>query len=264
VARKKSKPEGQDVDLMTEPGAAKLADPLTPASDPDAPSLAPEGDIDLRMASPGPAPATAPVPSPPTAVPMPATETLLLPLEERIRRLEAVVTHLGELQGLEQRVAERVATQMQREPPAPAGPTVLASAAALMDAGRQLLPDIHRSAGPTNVVTTVPRPAFGGKIAFLGEVLTELQAIYYMYVDPRYRLSWLGRVVPVVLLGLFFTTGWWVKYGTCGLGAIPIVGEVLLVRVIELVLCYLLFKIVGLEARRYRETAPDLPAHLRP
>jgi hypothetical protein len=43
---------------------------------------------------------------------------------------------------------------------------------------------------------------------------------------------------------------------------IPVVGG-LLNKVIDLVLAFLLFKVLGHEARRYRETAPDLPPTLR-
>ena len=231
MARKKSKPGGQDVDLTTQPGTAKPAGPGDPAGPPpdglpgpapQAPAPAASPDFDLALAPAGPPPE---------------------PLEERIRRLEEAVDQLGQLQALEQRVADRVATQLRREPPAPApapAPSVLASAAALVDAGRQLLP----SAEPP------PRPGpHGGWLWLLREALTELQATFYMYVDPRYRLSWIGRVVPPVLLVLFVFSSWWL--GT------------LLVKPVELLLCYGLFKVVGVEARRYRETAPDLPPHLR-
>jgi hypothetical protein len=88
------------------------------------------------------------------------------------------------------------------------------------------------------------------------EVVAELQAMFYMYVDPRYRLSWIGRIVPAVLLAAFLTSGWWVGWLPCGVGT-------LLHKPIELVLCYGMFKTLGHEARRYRETAPDLPQGLR-
>jgi hypothetical protein len=89
------------------------------------------------------------------------------------------------------------------------------------------------------------------------DALAEARAIFRMYVDPRYRLSWSGRVVPPVLLVAFVTTGWWVP-----LTAVPGVGWVVR-RAVELVLGFVLFKVLGYEARRYRETAPDLPPSLR-
>ena len=80
--------------------------------------------------------------------------------------------------------------------------------------------------------------------------------MFYMYVDPRYRLSWSGRVVSPVLLGLFLTTGLWVPPLLFGIGEI-------LRKSIEIVLCFGLIKLLSYEARRYRETAPDLPPSLR-
>ena len=42
----------------------------------------------------------------------------------------------------------------------------------------------------------------------------------------------------------------------------PFLG-IILMKPVDLVLAYFLFRILGREARRYRETAPDLPSHLR-
>jgi hypothetical protein len=83
------------------------------------------------------------------------------------------------------------------------------------------------------------------------ETLTEARVILRMYLDPRYRLSWTGRVVPLVLLALFFTTGFW----------LPLFWPVQ--RMVELLITFVFFKVLGHEARRYRETAPDLPPTLR-
>ncbi|MFM7150774.1 MAG: hypothetical protein ACKO23_13110 [Gemmataceae bacterium] len=84
----------------------------------------------------------------------------------------------------------------------------------------------------------------------------ELQAIYYMYVDPRYRMSWFGRFVPLALLVLFATSSWWLSFFACGL-------LTWMTKPVDLVLLYFLFKILGVEATHYRETAPDLPPGLR-
>jgi hypothetical protein len=78
-----------------------------------------------------------------------------------------------------------------------------------------------------------------------------------MFVDPRYRLSWFGRVVPIVLTAAIATSHWWVIGSS-----IPLFGSVL-DKAVDLVLAFALFKVLGHEARRYRETSPDLPPHLR-
>jgi hypothetical protein len=91
----------------------------------------------------------------------------------------------------------------------------------------------------------------------LRDTLAEVRAILRMFVDPRYHLPWSGRVVPLVLLGLIAVSYYWVPGTT-----IPILGY-WVDKAIDLLLAFLLFKVLGHEARRYRETAPDLPRSLR-
>jgi hypothetical protein len=64
-------------------------------------------------------------------------------------------------------------------------------------------------------------------------------------------------VVPLVLLAGIATSGFWVLGSS-----IPILGP-LLTRAVDLVLAFVLFKVLGKESRRYRQTAPDLPPSLR-
>ena len=53
----------------------------------------------------------------------------------------------------------------------------------------------------------------------VGLVLTELRAMYCMFFDPRYRLSWLGRLAPIVLVSLIFSSWLWVPFaGITGVG----------------------------------------------
>ena len=85
----------------------------------------------------------------------------------------------------------------------------------------------------------------------------ELRAILRMFVDPRYRMSWGGRVTAIVL-ALAFAFSYWLVPGT----SIWAFGYCL-DKVTDLVLCFALFKVLTYEARRYRETAPDLPPSLR-
>ncbi len=64
-------------------------------------------------------------------------------------------------------------------------------------------------------------------------------------------------MVPPILLGAIVLIHYWLPFAI-----IPIVGPIL-EKVGELVIAFMLFKVLGHEARRYRETAPDLPSSLR-
>jgi hypothetical protein len=96
-----------------------------------------------------------------------------------------------------------------------------------------------------------------GRSWLLWEGLAEARAIWRMYLDPRYRLSWFARIVPAVLVCAILSSGFWNP-----LAHLFVVGG-LLDKVVDLVLAFALFKVLGHEARRYRETAPDLPPSLR-
>jgi hypothetical protein len=85
--------------------------------------------------------------------------------------------------------------------------------------------------------------------------LAEVRAIHRMFVDPRYSMSWTGRIVPLILVVLFVFPYYWVPFATL-LGWI-------IERPVQLLVAYILVKTLQWEARRYRETAPDLPASLR-
>ncbi len=225
MARRRFKPDGQDSALTNEPAPSQegvFVGPLAPSSS--------EPEFDLTMTPPSPQP-----------VPMPATETLLVPLEERLRRVEAALTKLAELQepaAPSDRGVGQVTTR-------PGPPSMLSKAAALLPA----LSLVSRPASGATASTT-------GKIGLLWDMAAELQAIYYMYVDPRYRLSRFGRFMPLGLMALFLTSGWWMAFIGCGVGKF-------FVPLADLAICYVMFKLLNVEARRYRETAPDLPAHLR-
>ena len=91
----------------------------------------------------------------------------------------------------------------------------------------------------------------------LSEMWAEVRAFRYMFFDPRYRMSTIGRVLPSLLLIAFLTTGFWLPGAN-----LPGVGG-LLQRAVELIIGFALFKVLSHEARRYRRTAPDLPRSLR-
>jgi len=163
-------------------------------------------------------------------------------LEDRLNKLEDVLKSLRAQQF----------TTLPSQPPPPALP----SAEVLLGAGQMLslahqalqpLSDPQRAAAIASTLRT------DGPILF--EMYAELRCILRMYVDPRYSLSWLTRMTPWVILVLM--VGAWI-----GFSGMAYVGPVL-EHLTFAVLLYVLYKVLGREAHRYRQTSPDLPPSLR-
>jgi hypothetical protein len=204
-------------------------------------------------------PPAAPVAQVLTPVAVPAHEPALLPLERRVRRLEDAIAQLQDLQGIQTRVAGRVpGPAPQAQPATPSRP----SAELLLNVGKHLL-GAAASAAPATPPAPQPQPPtppLSGRargVWLFRDTVAEARAILHMFVDPRYRMSWAGRIVVVGLAAAFVFSYWWVP-GT----SIPLVGY-WVNKAVDLVLAFVLFKVLGYEARRYRETAPDLPPTLR-
>lgn len=188
-------------------------------------------------------------------------------LEDRVRRLEDVVASLQDTRPLEERVLEGLTARLER---ARGNPSDLANSAGLIiDAGRRLLPaavgvlqegvnaaDAAAQAQARGSTDSSRRPWL------LFEVYAELRTMLRMYVDPRYRMGWQGRVLPVALLGAIVTSWFWLP-GTATLGAISSALGTLYMKVFDLAIAFVLCKVVHREVQRYRETSPDLPPSLR-
>ncbi len=186
----------------------------------------------------------------PVAAPVaiPAADALL-PLEVRIRRLEEALAQLQPPRGGDSRIV-----------PQPAGPgQPTATTTALLDVGKRLL------GAATHAVTAAPAPSpvsppssVGGRaLWFLWDAWAEARAIVRLFVDPRYHLPWSARIPPLLLLAAILTSYYWVPGTT-----IPVLGS-WINKMVDLLLAFLLFKWLGHEARRYRQTSPDLPPGLR-
>jgi hypothetical protein len=185
-------------------------------------------------------------------------------LEQRVRRLEDALATLQDTRQIEERVVER----LSRAAPVASPVAVPASASAglLIDVSRRMLPAavdvIQNEAAAADAharhAAAGPRPAW-----LLIDLYAEVRAMFYMYVDPRYRMTWVGRVVPFVLLAALLTSMLWFPFLSAAYQLSAFLG-ILLMKPIDLVLAFFLFRILGREAARYRATAPDLPAHLRP
>jgi hypothetical protein len=225
-----------------------------PAPDPEPapllePMLAPSEQVELVLSSPPVA-----QPAPPVATVVPAATSPHL--EERIRKLESLLSQVHDLQAIEERVAARVANQVQTTLTVPVpvrventGPSMLGSARALFEAGSRLLPLLPHGVAP------------GGTRGWLvWELIAEARAMVCMYLDPRYRLPWSGYFLPPVLFVAYLFSFYWLPF-TSLLAKLNLAWA--LTVPVDLLLLYVMFKILGHEARRYRQTAPDLPPSLR-
>jgi hypothetical protein len=179
-----------------------------------------------REPPPGPdqPPAEAPVQPPP------------LGLEERVRRLEDILA--GMQYG--HTAIQETPPQLSPDAPPPELPPVPSD-------GVQL---------PPSAATPWLSPGMFPSQRWLPfEILAEFRAMIRMYLDPRYRLTWQTRLLPLlILLGMFLS---WLL-----ISGIAVIGF-LLDRAIFLVLAYALFKVLTREATRYRMTSPDIPPSMR-
>jgi hypothetical protein len=160
-----------------------------------------------------------------------------LTLEDRVRRLEDIIAaaHLGPPTSAKPRAAT-----------APLASPITATPAA----------------APAKKDTPAPPSPVPSRFSFrpaqswlLVEIYAELRAIFRMYFDPRYRMTWFTRLMSFLIIGSILLSRFFVS-------AIPLVGGIL-DMVLYPVLLYVLFKVLSREATRYRMTSPDLPAGLR-
>jgi hypothetical protein len=194
-------------------------------------------------------------------------------LEDRLRRLETVLTNLADTRQLEERLAERMSKRVDQATPvatlataplATAATAPLATAApatdqppakpnAIVEAGRRWWPFTFggQASGPGSADSGRASASW-----LLFDLLREFQSILHMYGDPRYRLTWSGRILPVVFLALIATSSFWTYPLT---GWMPALLGNLVLKTIDLVPAFCLFKVLSREARRYRETIPQYP-----
>ena len=165
----------------------------------------------------------------------------LSPLELRVKRLEEAV---AVLQGGSVR-EERIAAPPSAPPPPPL-PTSIQTA----------VPAIPAKPPPT-AFRTAPAAPQSRRRWLLWEIIAEFRVIVRMYSDPRYAMTWTGRLVPLALAFLIITSGYWGPWSY-----IPLLGW-FLDKCVNLAMAFVLFKVLAHEARRYRETSPDLPTSLR-
>lgn len=162
-------------------------------------------------------------------------------LGQRVQRLEDAVAALQDTRQLEERVLERV-----RHSAPVAGPASL-----IIDAGRHLLPAALESLhapmnGMDDPARATARPSW-----WLLDLYAEVRAVFWMFFDARYRLTWTARLVPAGLLFVFL-------FSWLFLSPFFLIGA-LLDKVVDVVVIVTAYKVLSREARRYRLLVPDFP-----
>jgi hypothetical protein len=175
-------------------------------------------------------------------------------LEQRVRRLEDAVATLQDTHPLEERIVERLARRLRRS-----SAVALQEAGTVYNAGRQLLPaalDLIRNQADEAERRSGASVADARRPWLIFEAYAEFRTMVRMFLDFRYRPTWIARVVPLALLILIMTSWIWLP----GTGILPGSFMTLVDKAVDLVLAFLAFKILHREARRYRELITDLPA----
>lgn len=97
----------------------------------------------------------------------------------------------------------------------------------------------------------------------LSQAFNNFRLFLRMYVDPRYRMSWLGRLVPLAFVVFFIISdmdlpfiGWFFFWN-------KLIGGGLINKAILLLFAWLTVRVLSREMRRYQETIPDVPEALR-
>lgn len=248
---------------VAEPPVAHIA---PPSAEPIlvAPPTEPMIETVARMSS-----VAAPLP-PAEPAPSPTRPQEVEALEDRLRRLESLLSNLADSKQMEDRLAERLSKRVEQAapvasiaaaptatvvPPTADAPGPMPQAATWLGAGRRWLP--LGLGWRTRVEKEKDGRANLHPSWLLFDVLREAQSILHMYGDPRYRLTWSGRVFPLLFLVAIFTSAlwtypllWWIPWETM---------KGLIIKAIDLVPAFFLFKVLSREARRYRETVQPYP-----
>lgn len=165
-------------------------------------------------------------------------------LERRVHRLEQAVAALGDTQLMEDRVVERVAQRV--EPTQNGG--LLSGASRLWKRGeRKAAPDSAGAAEPAPAPSPAPEPPRAPSGWLLTEFVHELRTVFRMFGDYRYRMSWAGRIVPVVCIIVAVLSYFVVRM-------IPLVGWAI-DTAIGIVLVIIVYKSMAREVRRYSSGA---------
>ena len=161
-------------------------------------------------------------------------------LEQRVRRLEDAVAALQDTQLMEDRVAERIVQRLEHAP-RPA----LDARDLILDAPRMLLPKTVEPL-PEEESTATGVAAAVRSSWLVMDVVREFRAMFRMLTDYRYRMTWAGRLVLLVAVGVAVLS-WLVLSGNFfGVGTV-------VDRVILVVAAVVAYKVLSRETQRYQE-----------
>jgi hypothetical protein len=157
---------------------------------------------------------------------------------DRLAKLERTLATLQDPNQLEQRVTEKLLAKMSEHSPAGLVPMLPGSAASSVAQG------LMTAAASAAVDSKFGKGSFWEAFS----ILKELQLVFRMYFDPRYRLSRIAQLgVPIIFVMMIlnylnFTQVW----------TLPIVAPIL-ERGIFIVLAFAMYKILAREAQRYSD-----------
>jgi hypothetical protein len=156
-------------------------------------------------------------------------------LEQRVHRLEDAVAALQDTRQLENRLVERLSRLAPFARPESAGLTIEATGRLVPAARGQVAPQATPASS---------RPWL------LLDAYHEARTVFRMFFDARYRVSRGVLPLSIGLLAAIGTSWLWVPASS-----LPVFGA-LWTRLFDLVLAFILFKVLQREARRYRLTFP--------
>jgi hypothetical protein len=181
-------------------------------------------------------------------------------LEERLMKLEELLTRQEEMARAPVEVAEvaaPVAPLIAQAPVAAPMATVIdPPVAAVAPPADAPAADLLGSRWHWLILPTL----FQG----LKQGFNNVRLFLRMYVDPRYKMSWLGRLVPLAFLFFFVFSDWdWEILNIVFFwNMIPIFGS-MIDKLLLIVFAWLTAKVLSREMRRYQQVVPDVPDALR-
>ncbi len=181
-------------------------------------------------------------------------EPLSSSLEARVARLEDVVASLQDTHHLEERVTERLSAQL-----ASSRKNGGSSPSIILEAGRQLLPAALQTVRQqTNQGDQAAGPPLQHYPWLLFDAIAEARAIFRMYFDSSYRVSWVARVTPIVG-GIMLVLSWLIFNNLPLISSLPLIGHILEIS-FDLALAFVAYKVLHREVQSYRFAIADLRA----
>jgi hypothetical protein len=184
-----------------------------------------------------------------------SSESAELPAAElaaRVARLEDVVASLQDTHALEDRVTERLSAKLMAR-----ARRKNSSSNLIVEAGRQLLPaaiqTVQDQASRADAAAAAAAgPSLQHHPWLIFDAIAEARAMFRMYFDRRYRVSWIARMTPLVGC-ILLVLSWLLISGIWIIG--PIVD-----KAFDLVLAFVVYKVLHREVQSYRFAIADLGA----